>query len=102
MLFAAVSNFDNTYNAYRDFQNSMEAYWSLVYLQQENISEINAQVLKEDLVRLEGVPLVARATGIPAEIPPKSTVKLAVTEVDSEQQFVGLRYLAPVAPPPAQ
>ncbi|RRD89536.1 ribonuclease catalytic domain-containing protein [Conchiformibius steedae] len=102
MLFAAVSNFDNTYNAYRDFQNSMEAYWSLVYLQQENISEINAQVLKEDLVRLEGVPLVARAAGIPAEIPPKSTVKLAVTEVDSEQQFVGLRYLAPVAPPPAQ
>ncbi len=97
MLFAAVSNFDSTYTAYRDFQNQMEGYWAMVYLQQEHIGEIRAQILKEDLVRLEGVPLVARATGIPAEIPPKSTVRLSITEVAPEQQFVGLRYLAPVA-----
>lgn len=92
MLFAAVSNFDATYSAYRDFQNTMENYWAIVYLQQEQIKEIQATILKEDLVRLDGVPFVGRATGIPPEIPPKSTVVLTITDIDPEQQFVGLRY----------
>ena len=53
---------------------------------------MNAVVLKDDLVRLDGLPLVCRATGIPLEVMPKSTVKLAVTGIDSEKQTIGLRY----------
>ena len=71
----------------------MESYWAMVWLKQENIREINAVVLKEELVRLEGLPLTARATGIPMEIAPKSTVKLAINEIDPEQQFIALKYL---------
>lgn len=92
-LFVAVGAFESAYNAYGDFQTQMESYWSLVYLQQENIREINGVVLKEDLVRLEGLPLVARATGIPMEIAPKATVKLAISEINPEQQFIALRYM---------
>ncbi len=95
-LFVALGSFETAYTAYRAFQDMMESYWALVWLQQENIKEINAVVLKEDLVRLEGVPLVARATGIPMEIVPKSTVKLAVLDVDTEAQFVALKYLGVV------
>ncbi len=93
MLFAALRDFDTTYSAYNDFQRELEAYWSLVYLQQENTREINAVILREELVRLSGLPLVARATGIPIDLPPKTTVKLAVTEVDPEKQLVGLSYI---------
>lgn len=93
MLFVALSQFETAYSAYRDFQNMMESYWAMVYIQQENIKEINAVMLKEDLVRLDGLPLTARATGIPMETPPKALVKLAVTDIDPEKQFVGLRYL---------
>lgn len=95
-LFVALGNFEAAYTAYRAFQDMMESYWALVWLQQENIKEINAVLLKDDLVRLEGVPLVARATGIPMEIAPKSTVKLAVSDVDTEAQFVALKYLGVV------
>ncbi|ULJ62612.1 RNB domain-containing ribonuclease [Wielerella bovis] len=91
-LFVAMNNFDTTYNAYRAFQEQMESYWAMVWLQQENVREINAVLLKDDLVRLEGVPLVARATGIPMEIAPKTVIKLSVTEVNSEQQFMALQY----------
>lgn len=92
-LFAALGSFEAAHAAYREFQDSMEAYWSLVWLQQEHIKEIHATVLREDLVRIDGLPLVARATGIPPEIAPKTPVKLAVTEVDTEKQFAAFKYL---------
>lgn len=93
MLFAALRDFDTTYSAYNDFQRELEGYWSLVYLQQEDIREINAVILREELVRLNGLPLVARATGIPIDLPPKTTVKLAITEIDPEKQLIGLNYV---------
>jgi hypothetical protein len=92
-LFAELAAFESAYTAYREFQDSMESYWSLVWLEQENVREINAMVLKDDLVRIDGLPLVARATGIPLEIAPKTLIKLAVSEVDSEKQFVALKYV---------
>ncbi|PKU14784.1 ribonuclease II, partial [Neisseria meningitidis] len=39
-LFAALRDFDSPYTAYADFPRQMEAYWSLVYLQQPGISEL--------------------------------------------------------------
>lgn len=97
-LFAALRDFDSAYTAYADFQRQMESYWSLVYLQQENIKEIKATLLKEDLVRIEGLPLVARATGIPFDALPKSQLLLSVSEIDADKQFIALNYLKAVAP----
>ena len=98
-LFAALRDFDTAYAAYADFQRQMEAYWSLVYLQQQGKSELTATILKEDLVRIEGLPLVTRATGIPFDALPKSQVLLKITELDPEKQFIALNYVKAVAPP---
>ncbi len=97
-LFAALRDFDTAYAAYADFQRQMEAYWSLVYLQQQGTSELTATILKEDLVRIEGLPLVTRATGIPFDALPKSQVLLKITELDPEKQFIALNYMKAVAP----
>ena len=97
-LFAALHDFDTAYAAYADFQRQMEAYWSLVYLQQQGTSELTATILKEDLVRIEGLPLVTRATGIPFDALPKSQVLLKITELDPEKQFIALNYVKAVAP----
>ncbi|MFC4160247.1 ribonuclease catalytic domain-containing protein [Chitinimonas lacunae] len=83
MLFAAMRDFDQTYNAYADFQAKMERYWCLRWLEQENISEPTATVLKENLVRFDGLPLVARIAGLP-ELPRGTPVRL---------QRVGIDYL---------
>ena len=98
-LFAALRDFDTAYAAYADFQRQMEAYWSLVYLQQQGTSELTATILKEDLVRIEGLPLVTRATGIPFDALPKSQALLKITELDPEKQFIALNYVKAVAPP---
>ncbi|SUA43798.1 ribonuclease II-related protein [Neisseria zoodegmatis] len=97
-LFAALRDFESAYTAYADFQRKMESYWSLVYLEQQGIKELNATLLKEDLVRINGLPLVTRATGIPFDALPKSQMLLAVTELDADKQFIALNYLKAVVP----
>lgn len=62
-LYATVSAFDTTYKAYADFQSSMERYWCLKWLEQHDVKQAMAAVLRDDLVRLQDIPLVIRLPG---------------------------------------
>jgi exoribonuclease-2 len=62
-LFSIISNFDNTYSAYNQYQNGMERYWTLKYLQQNNITELSATLFKENMVRADELPLVMPVLG---------------------------------------
>lgn len=64
-LFAIIGAFDAQYSAWGDYQSTMERYWALRWLQQQGVQTIEAAVLRDDLVRLEGVPLVVRVPGLP-------------------------------------
>jgi len=77
-----MRNFDQTYNAYNEFQTRMERYWCLQYLVQEHMSEINATVWRENLVRLESLPYMTKVHSLPA-MKPGSKVRLAVQKVDT-------------------
>lgn len=57
-LFAIVQSFDDTYAAYADHQRRMEYFWCLRWIKQEGRKQIVANVVKEDLVRLEEIPLL--------------------------------------------
>ena len=80
-LFTVLSNFDAAYTAYNDFQRQMERYWCLRWLLQENIQQIEALLLRENLVRLSGVPLAGRIPSIP-ELPANTMVTLEMGEID--------------------
>lgn len=100
MLFAILRDFESAYTAYNDFQRHMEAYWSLIYIQQERLQELTARLIRDDLVRIEGLPLVSRVSGVPIDVIPKCQMKVAITGIDLEQVSVGLNYvnvLMPVA-----
>lgn len=62
-LFAIISAFDTAYSVYHHFQSLMERYWTLQYLQQQNMQEVMATVVKESWVRVDGLPLVLSALG---------------------------------------
>jgi exoribonuclease II len=62
-LFAIISGFDETYSAYNQFQNAMERYWTLRYLDQQGITDITAVLFKDGLVRADDVPLVVPVIG---------------------------------------
>lgn len=64
-LFAIIGAFDAQYSAWGDYQNAMERYWCLRWLQQQDIRVTEATVLRDDLVRLDHAPLVTRVPGMP-------------------------------------
>nr|WP_284507188.1 RNB domain-containing ribonuclease [Caballeronia sp. ATUFL_M2_KS44] len=63
-LFAVVQGFDDTYTAYADHQRRMEYFWCLRWLKQENKRHVPASVVKDDLVRLEEIPLILHVPGL--------------------------------------
>ncbi len=80
-LFGIVSSFDAAYTAYNGFQNGMERYWTMRYVQQRHISELNAVVMKDGLVRAEDIPLVIHVAGT-ASLPRGARVKVRLGELD--------------------
>jgi exoribonuclease II len=64
-LFSIVSAFDAAYSAYNDFQQNMERYWCLRWLGQEQARQVDAVVLKDEVLRLVDIPLIIRLPGMP-------------------------------------
>ncbi|MEW6762721.1 MAG: RNB domain-containing ribonuclease [Pseudomonadota bacterium] len=98
-LFAIVSSFDAAYAAYNDFQQNMERYWCLRWLGQEQAKQVDAVVLKEEIVRLAEIPLVVRLTGMP-QVARGAQVKLDIVRWDEVDLSLEARLLevAAVAP----
>ena len=80
-LLAAMRDFESAYEAYAEFQRSMERYWCLRWLIQEGRNAVAGSVIRENLVRLEELPLVVRVPSLPV-LDPGSAVELAVGDID--------------------
>ncbi len=80
-LLAALRDFELTYAAYAEFQRSMERYWCLRWLLQEERMEPLAWVVRESLVRVDGIPLYLRLPSLPA-CAPGTRVRLIVESID--------------------
>jgi exoribonuclease II len=64
-LYAIVSAFEGMYSGYADFQSTMERYWCLRWLAQQQAQRVDAVVLKEEIVRLVEIPLVIKLPAMP-------------------------------------
>ena len=91
-LFSIVSAFDAAYSAYNDFQQTMERYWCLRWLGQEQVKQTEAVVLKEDVLRLTEVPLVIRLPGMPP-VARGAQVKLDIVRWDEVDLSLEARLL---------
>ena len=91
-LLVAMRDFDAAYNIYGEFQRSMERYWCLRWLLQENIQITNAQVIKENLVKLDHIPLITRVPSLP-DMAPGTYVQLKVSEIDLLERHLHAEFL---------
>ena len=95
-LFGIVSAFDTLYAAYNDFQSNLERYWCLRWFAQEwqqgRAKQVEAIIIKEDLLRLVDIPLVIRLAGLPT-MPRGARVKLDVIGWDEVDLSFEARFL---------
>jgi exoribonuclease II len=80
-LFSVISAFDAAYAAYNGFQQGIERFWTLRWLQQQDVAELDAAVMKDGLVRAETLPLVFRVVGTES-LPRGSRVRARITGID--------------------
>ena len=95
-LFAALRDFELTYGAYAEFQRGMERYWCLRWLAQENVVSIEATIRRDNLCKLDGLPLIQRVPSAP-ELKIGERVRLAIEGVDLLTLELSCRYVATLA-----
>ena len=81
VLLSAMRDFEAAYEAYAEFQRTMERYWSLRWIDQEHRTTLSGRVIRENLVRLDELPLVLRVPSLPS-LEAGAGVELAVTDID--------------------
>jgi exoribonuclease-2 len=90
-LLSAVRAFELTYARYDEHQRAMETYWSLRWLLQERLTSVGAVVLRENVVRVDGLPLITRVASLP-ELPAGTRVQLGIESVDLLDRSLLARY----------
>ena len=80
-LFSIISSFDSAYFAYNDYQRAIERFWILKYVQQQGITEIEATVFKDNMVRADELPLVLPVMG-GQNLPRGARVRVKLGDID--------------------
>ena len=80
-LFSIISSFDAAYFAYKGYQNAIERFWTLKYVQQQGITEIDATLFKDNLVRADNLPLVLAVLGAQG-LPRGARVRVKLGDID--------------------
>lgn len=91
-LLITLRNFELIYSAYGEFQRAMERYWCLRWLLQENIQKTGAQVIKENLVKLDRLPLIVRLPSLP-QVSPGTFVEIEISEIDLLERSLSAKFL---------
>jgi exoribonuclease-2 len=86
-LMSIVSAFEDAYSAYNTHQATMERYWTLKYLLQQQVEEIDVTVIKAfpgepPLVRAVDLPLVLGLAGAPV-LERGALVRVRLGQVDT-------------------
>jgi exoribonuclease-2 len=93
-LLSAMRAFELTAARYDEHQRAMETYWSLRWLLQEKVQDIDGVVLRENLIRLDGLPLMLRVPSLPETTPAGARVRLAVADIDLLERSLQCAYRA--------
>lgn len=81
-LFVIVSQFEDIYSTYNEFSQRMDRYWSMRLIMQEGLKEIEAIVVKGDLLRIDKLPFMQRMPGMPEDLPKGRKVLLQIHKCD--------------------
>ncbi|NLN68648.1 MAG: RNB domain-containing ribonuclease [Alcaligenaceae bacterium] len=64
-LFAIIGAFESQYTLWGEFQNRLERFWCLRWFEQQQVTRVEATVLRDNLVRFNNAPFVTEINGMP-------------------------------------
>jgi len=96
-LLAALRDFELAYDSYAEFQRMMERYWCLRWIEQEQVAELAATVIRDNLVRFDCLPLVIRVPSL-RDAPAGANVRIALSRLDFWELSVHGEFIALGAP----
>ncbi len=91
-LLTVIGTFDSNYALFNDFQTRMDRYWSLRWIDQEGIKKIKAIVVRGDLVRFDGLPMMQKVPGLP-EFERGQNILMEVVNLDYIELVLELKLL---------
>lgn len=96
-LLAALREFELAYDSYAEFQRMMERYWCLRWIEQEQATELNATVIRDNLLRFDRLPLVIRVPSL-HDAQSGANVRIALSRLDLWELSVHAEFVAINAP----
>ena len=94
-LMASMHNFEQIYTIYSEFQRAMERYWCLRWLIQEKIQQIEGQVIRENFVKFDHLPLVTRISTLP-NLEPGTAVLVEISHIDLLERTLNARFISKI------
>lgn len=94
-LMASMHNFEQIYTIYSEFQRAMERYWCLRWLIQEKIQQIEGQIIRENFVKFDHLPLVTRISTLP-NLEPGTAVLVEISHIDLLERTLNARFISKI------
>lgn len=94
-LMASMHNFEQIYTIYSEFQRAMERYWCLRWLIQEKIQQIEGQVIRENFVKFDHLPLITRISTLP-NLEPGTAVLVEILHIDLLDRTLNARFISKI------
>ena len=98
-LLVVMTSFDTIIQQWRNFQDSVERFWVLRWLQQQGIEELEASVIRDDLVRLTCAPLTLLVEGLIDDYERGTIVKIKIGDINLLKLNAAARFLEFVSEP---
>ena len=93
-LLSVMRDFEIASDIYSQFQDTMERYWCLRWLLQEGVGITLAEVFRDNLVKIDRIPLLARAMSLPT-LEPGVKVQVRISDIDLLELTFHTEYVGP-------
>ncbi|WBF65432.1 MAG: RNB domain-containing ribonuclease [Candidatus Kinetoplastibacterium crithidii] len=91
-LFTIIQEFEFKYNAICAFQNEIENFWSVQWLIQKKIEIINGFIIKENLVKIDEVPIIITVDNLP-KLEKGTHIKIRIISINSSTLEIKTQYI---------
>ena len=98
-LLVVMTSFDTLIQQWRNFQDTVERFWSLRWLQQQGIQELEATVIRDNLVRINLASLTLLVDGLIEDYERGTIVKISIGDINLLKLNADASFLEFIAEP---